>query len=537
MLICKRSGGKNLLHRRASGTSGFSKGLMLVMVAVFWGWPFYLSGAGRAQDAQDKTVVLAIKVLDENGNPTGARIRLRGAHGEPQQVRAADAGSYVLIHPAYPQLGVAVPSQARIVIPAGRSTVRVERGTEYRRVELPLEAQPGDVLERTVRLERWVNMEQKGWWSADMHVHRDPWDMPALMEASDLHFAPTVTVWNDTAILKNWPEQTAYSVGRNRVYSLNNSEDERDWGAVLFLDLKRTYDLPGKRYFPPATVTWQGARDRGAFIDLEKPIWWEAPVVVALVRPDSIGVAVNQFLEEGMLAIDIWDGGGGRRRDPVKYHGDEGWANYIYDLYYHYLSAGFRIGASGGSANGVLRNPPGYNRSYVYLPGGFSHEAWWEGQKAGRNFVTNGPMLFLTVNGQMPGAILPGADEVSVKLEAISADELDRVEIIADGVVSQTFRPQRDKSSLAISTRVKVRRGGWVVARCFEKNPLTVRFAQTSPVYIGDTAFRSEVALTFFRTWIDDEIKRIQTFPSDAITENERSELIAICRKARKVYE
>ena len=129
--------------------------------------------------------------------------------------------------------------------------------------------------------------------------------------------------------------------------------------------------------------------------------------MAALIRPDTIGIANNHFLEEGMLDSEAW----GRPRNRDQYPGHRGFANYIFDLYYTYLSAGLRIPASAGSANGVLKNPIGYSRSYAFLGNSFTTEAWLAAQKAGRNFVTNGPMLFLNANGERPGAVLPGGDQ------------------------------------------------------------------------------------------------------------------------------
>ena len=225
------------------------------------------------------------------------------------------------------------------------------------------------------------------------------------MAAADLHFAPTLTGWNNPPAPAAWPTPVRSTVAFNRVYSIDNSEDERHWGAALFIGLKSPIQLYSRdAEYPPPTATWGEARSRGGYIDLEKVIWWEAPVISAVTPPDSIGVAVNHFREDGISTRASL----ARPRDENRYPGERGFAQYILDLYCHYLSAGFRIPASAGSANGVAKIALGYNRSYVYLGKQFSYETWLAGQRAGRNFVTNGPMLFVTVNGKRPGAVLPG---------------------------------------------------------------------------------------------------------------------------------
>src|SRR5439155_9501505 len=53
---------------------------------------------------------------------------------------------------------------------------------------------------------------------------------------------------------------------------------------------------------------------------------------------------------------------------------------------------GLRLPPSAGSASGVLPNPVGYDRVYVHLDGELSYERWWEALRAGRVFVSNGPL-------------------------------------------------------------------------------------------------------------------------------------------------
>jgi hypothetical protein len=321
-------------------------------------------------------------------------------------------------------------------------------------------------------------------------------------------------------------------VSASRFYSVDNAEDERPWGAVLFVGLKKPIGLYGvKTMWPPPAVTWKEARQRGGFIDQEKIIWWAAPVMAALVPPDTIGVANNHFLEEGMLDSEAW----GRPRDRVKYPGFRGFADYTFDLYYLYLSVGLRIPASAGSANGVLKNPLGYSRSYVHLDGPFSPGAWLSGQKAGRNFVTNGPMLFFTVNGRMPGSVV-SAGTVSFDLTAMSQAGIESAEVIVNGKVMRTLQPGSQPSEVKASAKIDVKRGDWIAARCFEKNAQTVRFAHTSPVYVGSASRRNPDALTRMQEWIDAYMDQVRAAPADLLSEQQKAQWLALCRQARDRY-
>jgi hypothetical protein len=466
-----------------------------------------------------------LRLLDENSQPSAARIRLRDKNGRLQPFPSIKSGLMVA-HPRFPDLGVIVKGQ--IDLSPADLAIEVDKGTEY----VPQTVASGDGAVRDVRLKRWVNMEVRGWWSADLHVHRNPADVPLLMEAAGLNFAPVITKWNQNSNLETWPEQPMVRLTESRFYSVDNAEDERPWGAALFFGLRTPIQLHNaKANWPPPTATWEEARQKRAFIDLEKIIWWAAPVIAALIRPDTIGVANNHFLEEGMLDSEAW----GRPRDRDKYPGQRGFANYIFDLYYAYLSAGFRIPASAGSANGVLKNPLGYSRSYVFLGKNFTPEKLLHAQRAGRNFVTNGPMLFLTANGDRPGAVLrPG--KVKLELHAISRDRLEGVELILNGNVIESFKPGRNTSEIRAAKTLTVSESDWIVARAFEFNKDTVRFAHTSPIYIGQAARRDPTALVRLREWIDLYMEQIRRLPVDALTAEQREQWLSLCRKARDTY-
>ena len=300
-------------------------------------------------------------------------------------------------------------------------------------------------------------------------------------------------------------------------------------GAALFSNLDapvQLYSWEQHTEHPGPVTTWQAARRLNGHIDLEKLTWWE----VRNCHPHAPrhGGAGQQSLPRGRN-----DGQGGLGTTPGQRQipRTSWFHHYILDLYYIYLNAGFRLPASAGSANGVLRNPIGYNRSYVYLESGFSYAAWFKGQKAERNFVTNGPMLLVQVNDHLPGTVLPSdTDEVEVQIEARAARNLQRIDIVVDAEIVETFQPAA--TAFMTTVRVPVRDGGWLAVRAFEEHPRTVRFAHTGPFYIGDEPRRGAEALAYLRTWIEAEIERLKRVPDNQLTRDQRDELIENCAKA-----
>jgi hypothetical protein len=142
-------------------------------------------------------------------------------------------------------------------------------------------------------------------------------------------------------------------------------------------------------------------------------------------------------------------------------------------------------------------------------------------------------MLFLKVNGKLPGSVLEAAGEATVQVEALSSGELEKIEIVVDGAPVKTF-PGAGRR-VAGAARVRPQPGGWVAARCFEKSSVTVRFAHTSPVYWGRNPRRAAEARARLRAWIDADMERLEKL--SGLTQAARGELLELSRKARAAFE
>jgi hypothetical protein len=157
--------------------------------------------------------------------------------------------------------------------------------------------------------------------------------------------------------------------------------------------------------------------------------------------------------------------------------------------WYRLLACGLRLpllGASGKDRNTVAL---GAVRTYARLEPGheFSYGAWIESVRAGRTFVTEGPLLTFSVNGQEPGSVLSLANEgqtVRIQAEARSVTPFARLECVYNGAVVATSEATGEGRTATIETEVPITASGWLGTRCLGGDNGSALRAHTSPVYV-----------------------------------------------------
>jgi hypothetical protein len=224
-----------------------------------------------------------------------------------------------------------------------------------------------------------------------------------------------------------------------------------------------------------------------------------------------------------------------------------GYIDYGLRTYYALLNCGFRLQPMAGVASGVMPNPLGFNRVYVHLPKGFSYQAWIQGLKEGRSFVTNGPMVFIRVDGCMPGHTLVQAGKAPrvYRLEgyAVNNAPLDRIEIIVNGQIVSRLKPENRKTENAafrsrIRKAIPIDRSSWIAVRCVEKRKDTSnRLAHTSPVHV-DVKGRPLRPPRLEVKWLVQHLERDLTWLRDALPKKAWKEKCETeCRDALRFYQ
>ena len=322
-----------------------------------------------------------------------------------------------------------------------------------------------------------------------------------------------------------------------------DSEIERNArgpGAIDLVGLKAPLQFRGVyELYPPNIVFTEAAHHQGGYVDAEKVLWRDSAALVALGQIDFVGLVYNHFTPYG-VELDPSN----IPNDAPQYNTAKGVPYWVMEVYYKLLNCGFSLPVSAGTASGVKPVPLGYCRVYVHLREEFTYASWFRGLKAGRSFATNGPMLFLTVDGHEPSDVIqiPGGAKGSRTLKlfaaAVSQDELDRLEVVWKGKVISSITAPPGKHHLIAELELPANETGWFVARVFEKPAESIRFAHTSPLFVqvGRSPGIIPQDARYFVTMMDHELEFFRTV-SGFRSQADREAMVNMFQKARRVYE
>ena len=422
---------------------------------------------------------LAGQVVDEAGQGLIARVTVVSSTTRASEVAfTAPDGSF------------------RMQVPEGELHVLATRGPEWSIAE----AQAQDGQQLSLQLQRLVDMPARGWWGADLHMHstvsdgaQSPEDVAYACRAEGLQIAALADhntvdhhpVWlaqrSDDFLPIRGQEVTTK---RGHMVAINNP-------SLISHDISQG-EADARRIF-------RQIREDGG---------------VSIVAHPYVPGHVYQFPEVlDYDAMEILNG-------SVPPHGA------VFDFvqgrkaWHQLLSQGHRIAVVGNSdchdvtseiGRRLLRNPEqssqadwrlgmmlalvdfeqiiepwgwkglhvGFYRTYLQMDE-LSEENVADAVRAGRGFVTNGPLLIATLDGQLPGAEIQLGERERLELaaEMIANRPLERLEILVNG------EPQLSvgtSSAAQTAVTVPVRSGDWVVAELYGQWP---EFATTNAWYV-----------------------------------------------------
>jgi Tol biopolymer transport system component len=185
------------------------------------------------------------------------------------------------------------------------------------------------------------------------------------------------------------------------------------------------------------------------------------------------------------------------------------------EVWYRLLNLGFHLPAGAGTdamANyASLRGPVGLNRVFLETGGRREPDALKAALAAGRGFVSNGPLLGLSLDGVRPGGSLPAArGSHAYRVALRSPVPVDHLELVQNGRVVKAFTLRGERRTLDAAGALRLAGGGWLLLRAWNEaaDPGVLDlypYATTSPIYLAGPAPRRvrEQDAAYFVTWMD----------------------------------
>jgi hypothetical protein len=196
--------------------------------------------------------------------------------------------------------------------------------------------------------------------------------------------------------------------------------------------------------------------------------------------------------------------------------------------YYRYLNGGYRLPLAGGTDKMDSGVPVGLYRTYAWIPPDepFTYDNWLKALRGGNTFLSGGPLLRFTVDGQPIGSVIRlGKDGGTLEVEAVadSIFPIHTLQIVQGGQVVASQESETGERTMILKTTLKIDASTWLCARCGGPNYGWVphhdswgrgMMAHTSPIYLacgGEYDVFSPETAHYMMTLVDGSIQHIRS--------------------------
>ncbi|MBL8290975.1 MAG: CehA/McbA family metallohydrolase [Bryobacterales bacterium] len=418
-----------------------------------------------------------------------------------------------------------------VELPAGPTRLAFSRGFEYMPDSKEVTVTANSTAQLTVALKRLDNMAAKGWWDGDNHFHMNyagvyfntPRKLMEQAEAEDVHVLNNLICNKEQRIpdvghFTGKPDPVSDS---RRILFHAQEYHPPFWGHAAFLNLTKHLVMPDYVGYqntivaslaPSNTVPFKVTRDQGGLAGYAHGAGPHFAVDLALENVD--------FVEANALA----------GMEPL----------------YKAWNCGYRVVASAGEdafPNFYRSYILASNRVYVHSGPQLNYDQWTKAFRAGRSFVTSGPLIQLRVNNREPGddiKLPAGKHTITVNAEVASITPITEINVMHNGQIAHTIKPEKPENRTRVSKTIEIERSGWVslqVRAQYTRDPIRrpFPFAATMPVWItvDDKPVRSRKDAQHFIDWMDRTLAR--AFQQDAWNnEAEKQQTRELYKQARE---
>jgi hypothetical protein len=467
---------------------------------------------GRIEPVAPATRRVRLRVVEkETGRPVPVKLHVHGEAGE--YLAPVDRNRYPDIH-WYEDWSVDyinpnshyctyIPGETVIDLPLGRVYFEVSKGFEIAPVRKVVNVTRG-VREVRLTVEKVLPWREKGWVTADTHVH--------FLSPTSAHLEGAAEGVNVVNLLASqWGElmtnvgdfdgkltHGSVECGGDGEYLVRVGTENRQHvlGHISLLGYNGSIIAPMTVGGPdesalgdPVDVLlteWaRQCRKQGGIVILPHFPFPRAENAAAILGGVIDGIEMTAW-------SDLYSG-----IDP-----------YSLSDWYRYLNNGYFVPAVGGTDKMTATTAVGAIRTYAKLPEGspFTYETWKKAIRAGNTFATYGPLMEFSVEGRSPGPRVElgrrgGTVDVEWHVSSVTVP-MTRVQLIVNGEVvrERKVRTHADTGSWSL----KVGRSSWaalLVRGRYPDRPEMIA-AHSSPVMVhvvGTQFFSAADALTILQ--------------------------------------
>lgn len=454
-------------------------------------------GHVRATLLPHPTVPVRLRLV-EAGREVAGRVHVRAADG--RELAAVDR-SRIVSDRWFEDRGTEVrlgswsyayiDGSMDLLAPDGPLFIEVSRGPEFEVLRTVREVNGPTTIELSpVRI---ANMRAEGWLASDTHVH--------FLSPARLHLQ-------------------ARAEGLQLVHLLS-----AQWGELFtnVEDLRREAAIVSDE-----AVVWTGTENRhhvlGHLISLGtpevRPLSSGGPDEARLGGATSVTIAdwADQARSSGGLAVlahfpspyleavaDLLLG----RVDAVELWFVPRVLSHRLREYYRFLDMGLRIPLVSGTDKMEATFVLGSTRTYTHTgDSAIDFATWAAAVRAGRTFVSTGPLLQASIEGMLPGSVVGQTGHLEIEWRLRTTQPLEAVELVVNREVVQRIEVA-DRSDQGGSMRVECPSAGWVAMRAVGGAVVDVAGfpyqvgAHTSPWYLPESAVPDPAEIARFKLLLD----------------------------------
>jgi hypothetical protein len=378
-----------------------------------------------------------------------------------------------------------IDGACEILLPPGTLHIEITKGPEFKPIDEEIQLLAGKLALRFT-IERWSDVRKQGWYSGDAGVTSVPPDT-ALLEgqAKDLAVVNLLAVHTqklfaqDSGKFVDWIDNILSFSGQSFArqaggcgVAVNTLNHRSGLANPLHLGLLNCHRVVYPLVLDANDDNWTAedwcdqCHRKNGLVVLSRHGWttdYRSCEYMAVLIRGSID-AIELEVDDAMLSSRLLRFASGL------------------PSYYELLDMEFVIPLMGSR--------PMRTYAYIRPDQEFNYSNWIEAVRAGRTFVSNGPLIHFTINGEVPThthSTSVSANTIQIRADAKSLTQYHHLELLWNGNVIQSVPPEKSFPYQAIlEHNFPVRESGWLAVRCVTDEAAGPPYplAHTSPIAI-----------------------------------------------------